>query len=122
MKIAGYDHKRIRFIDRAAKELYWNETCNTWLAGDAAGTCLYCLHEIDEGQSVGLGLFNDAGSWSRVWMHAACAERGGLRGNWNEAVAAIRCRHSARTMLLLEALGLPRDLAWPIAAITYWLL
>ncbi len=58
--------------------------------------------------------------WIRSWGHEKCAipaEKGLPVDTYTE-----KRDSSAQGLLLLETLGLPREVAWFIVATTYWLL
>lgn len=98
--------------------------------------CSYCYQSIDDDEPRATRLCVDrinvgiaVGSvWIRRLAHLPCAEhcRLGRDSPWYTSSKLSECvneiKRSARVLLLLETLGLPRDLAWPITAAAYWLL
>jgi hypothetical protein len=60
--------------------------------------------------------------WARYKMHIRCILEPSLDTFKQELDVLHKKNFSAQILLLLQATGLPWDLAWPIAAITCWLL
>jgi len=59
--------------------------------------------------------------WSRRYVCAGCAAPRPLRRILDTSWYKKRER-SAQALLLLQAAGLPYDLAWPVTALAYWIL
>ncbi len=81
--------------------------------------CYACRHVIHPGDWLDGLLFNCSGQWRRLEVHACCAvpkEKHALVPLENKSA------RSGKVLLLLLELGLPYDLAWPIAAAACWLL
>jgi hypothetical protein len=104
----------------------------------AIGTCPHCHFAMLPGDRVDRTIYSNANIavfdphgtvyWERKLSHAPCAA---LCRMENERIPSIpkigkklvkRRNRSAQTLLLLLELGLPGDLAWPIAAVACWLL
>lgn len=64
--------------------------------------------------------------WVRTFAHTRCAELPAigqqLSVQHRVLEFGLKRDRSARTLLFLQALDLPWDVAWPIAAIIHWLL
>jgi hypothetical protein len=93
--------------------------------------CIACDCPMYEGNSLDEVLYNCHGYWRR--------EEVNCHGYWRREEVHARCAvprreldkfvpikdkapNSGKTLLLLEYLGLPRDLSWLIIAAAYWLL
>jgi len=101
------------------------------------GYCTECTEGVEKGSRVDLGIRSELvgrinGTWGFIWfrvpIHEYCLPS--YLNNWyTENVIRDRSKQhylvvsrSSRVLLLLEALGLLRDVAWPIVAAAYWLL
>jgi len=86
--------------------------------------CLRCSHSL-AGQIMDACLtaepwqsYSDL-RWIRLTLHARCVVPTCIEVD----LSFVRKRkRSAQVLLLLQAAGLPYDLAWPIAAVACWLL
>jgi hypothetical protein len=99
--------------------------------------CNCCNGYIDISVSITWGYLHNSASglsgpnhrsyWNRGWAHTTCVQQDvyELRcRDWARPLApktAAPTRKSAQALLLLQELGLPFDLAWPIVVMAYWL-
>ena len=63
--------------------------------------------------------------WKRLLAYIPCAELSGVysgRVKQRETLISRRQERSAQVLLLLQEVGLPFDIAWPIAAVSCWML
>jgi len=82
--------------------------------------CTTCDRPISKGSPLDEVLYNCYGEWRRTEVHASCA----IPRKKLDKFVPIKDKapNSGKVLLLLEYLGLPRDLSWPIVAMAYWLL
>jgi len=97
--------------------------------------CTKCMEDLEQGRPVDLGIrseriIHDDGTrgvqWVRVPIHVWClpsylSYRSTMARDHGKQHHLVVSR-SSQVLLLLEELGLPRDVAWPIVAVAYWLL
>ncbi len=93
------------------------------LSGFVGGSfkCNKCKHCLQGKPKVDM-LLNYHGQnsgWVRHWVHVECIQR---YFQYNQKEPSQALHRAAHVLLVLELLGLPRDIAWPIVAGAYWLL
>jgi len=97
--------------------------------------CVACFEKFNDGSPIGLDLginpyynWGSRISWSRAAMHVICRPMGVIEPYGVTILHGRNKQHhlavsrSSRVLLLLEELGLPRDVAWLIAGVACWLL
>lgn len=98
--------------------------------GGAALVCRYCSRLIFEDEHMDQVLYvYDDSYWGRLWGHSYCAAYGPLEERLNpftlqETMLEFLSKRdkSAQILMLLQAVGLPWDVAWPVTALACWML
>ncbi len=87
--------------------------------------CVKCQEHLLKDQLVGVLLHRSLESprwWRHRWVHFECMVSPELTKNIDYFDLVHKSTYSGKAFLFLLELGLPYDLAWPIAAAAYWLL
>jgi len=100
---------------------------------DGYNICYLCGKSLPVGSSVVSTLYSAHDDilgiqfWEREWAHASCAQSS---PKWNYRHPDEKTKiqqllykkyQAAQVFLIMQVLGLPSDLAWPIAAAVSWL-